>query len=233
MKHLQTYRNFATVNEMVVAVGPIKIDTTPAEQSVDAKVAEMSTPEIKKNFKATTGLDIDKPLREVAVFLKGQLAYINPVLFKKDLTQAEFDAMTSALIARVDTFIKAKAEALVAEMSFSAKSALAFIPETALKKKIQAQNREGDDGLIESLIDFLAYLPGKQTFYGADGQSDYGAVICSAPSLIKTNPADKAWSYDCTASKRVDLFYQWAYDNMWRGRGLVNHYIDLIVPILA
>lgn len=234
MKHLKTYQGFSAINEAMIVVGDIRIDPAEAEKYVDDKVREIATPEMKKKFKETTGLELDQPLREVAMFLKSQLSYINPVLYKKDLTQAEFDAMTTALIARVDGFIKAKATDLLKKMPLTVKAALSVIPESTLKKKIQAEDKLGDGGIVEQIISFLGGIPDEQTFYGPDGkEADRWAVICPNKSLIKTTPTEKPYAYDGDTQSRSDLFDNWANDNSFGGKKLVDHYIDLIVPILA
>lgn len=239
MKRIQSYNDFlieSSLNEGIMAVGPIKIDTTEADKFVDEKINSMATPEAKKNFKNTTGLDIEGPLREVAVFLKDQLKYINPVLYKKDLTQAEFDKMTTDLVARVDAFIKTKTEELLKKMSFKAKAALSVIPEVTLKKMIQKQNNLDTTGVIENIIKFLGDIPGSQTFDGPKPNPKFPDEVDngSKPVRIKTTPSEKnPYSSGGSTKDRSDLFWNWATDNAFGGKNLVNHYIDLVVPILA
>lgn len=237
MKRIQSYNDFlieSSLNEGVMAVGPVKIDTASADAYVDGIVKEMITPKIRKNFKDSTGLDIDGPLKEVVVFLKDQLKYINPVLYKKDLTQAEFDKMMNDLISRTDTFIKGKAEELLKKMPFKIKAALSVIPESTLKKKIQDQNGQDGMGIIEMIINYIGNIPEEQTFYGPDGKKQDPEKIIIPPNnlLIKANPTVSD-TWEANAKKRSWLFGWWFLNNTWEGKKLVNHYIDLVVPILA
>jgi hypothetical protein len=237
MKRIQTYKDFladSTLNEAIMSVGPVKIDTSTADKFVDGVVKEMITPKIRKNFKDTTGLDIEGPLGEVVIFLKYQLKYINPVLYKKDLTQAEFDKMINDLISRTDTFIKGKAEELLKKMPFKIKAALSVIPESTLKKKIQDENGKEGLGIIEMILNYIGGIPEEQTFYGPDGKKQDPEKIIIPPNnlLIKANQTvSETW--EPNAKKRSWLFGWWFSNNTWEGKKLVNHYIDLIVPILA
>jgi len=238
MKRIQTYTDFISrnpINEAVTSVGEVKIDSSEAEKYVDEKIKSMFTTEMKKKFKDSTGLDIDPYLKDIATFMKGQLGQINPVLYKKDLTQAEFDKMTTDLVKRVDTYVSQKAKAILEKMPWKIKAALTVIPETTLKKQIQNQNQSGDEGLIQKVIEFLGNIPDSQTFTGPQGTlKGPGEIqICPKPSPIKTTPAEKPFSYEGSVQARSDLFTNWAYDNTFDGKKLVQHYIDLIVPILA
>lgn len=238
MKRIKTYDDFLTesiLNEGVMSVGEVKIDTAGADQKIDDKIKETVTPEMKKKFKDSTGLDIEPYLKDIATFMKGQLAYINPILYKKDLTQAEFDKMTTDLVSRVDVYIQQKAKALLEKMPWKVKAALTVIPEATLKKQIQAQNKYDEGGIIQSVIEFLGNVPDCQKFSGPQGtlKNEWEIQISPKPSLIRTTPTEKPFSYEGSVQARSDLFTNWAYENAFAGKKLVNHYIDLIVPILA
>jgi len=238
MKRVKTYDDFLTesiLNEGVMSVGEVKIDSTAADRHVDEKIKETATEELKKKFKDSTGLDIEPHLKDLATFMKGQLTYINPILYKKDLTQAEFDKMTTDLVSRMDVYIKKKAESLLEEMPWKIKSALSVVPESMLKKKIQDQNKYDEGGAIQDVIEFVGDIPGWQDFTGPNlnPKIPWEVNICPKPSPIKTTPTGKPFSYEGTVDARSDLFTNWAYDNTFWGKKLVQHYIDLIVPILA
>lgn len=249
MKHLQTYSKFKAINEAIMVVGDYKINDSPSTAVVTEFVTDKVTPKMKQNFEKTTGLKMDVPLREITTFLKEQLKYINPILYKKDLSQAEFDTMCTGLLQRVDTFISTKTAAYLEEMPFKIKSALSFIPESTLKKQIQDQNKDGDYGLIEQVIQLIGDFVVNQKLDGDNAQEDlkFRKVLNPTPqtymiSATKTNKCGGWIMTDPTSKKdiegqtfvdRSNLFYEWILANTFEGKKLVNHYIDLIVPILA
>jgi hypothetical protein len=249
MKNLHTYEKFRAINEATMVVDDFKINDTASSAIVTEFVTSHVTPKMKKNFEKTTGLKMDVPLKEITAFLKEQLKYVNPVLYKKDLSQAEFDKMCNDLLQRVDTFISKKAEEYLEKMPFKIKSALSFIPESTLKKEIQDQNKDGDSGLIEQIIQLIGDFVVDQKLDGDNAQEDlkFRKVLNPKPQTYKisatktnkcggwimTDPNSKKEVEGQTFADRGNLFYEWILANTFEGKKLVNHYIDLIVPILA
>jgi hypothetical protein len=249
MKNIHSYAKFRAINEATMVVGDFKINDKASTETVTEFVSSHVTPKMKKNFEKTTGMKMDVPLKEITAFLKEQLKYVNPVLYKKDLSQAEFDKMCNDLLQRVDTFISKKTEEYLEEMPFKIKSALSFIPESTLKKQIQDQNKDGDRGLVEQIIYLIGDFVVDQKLDGDNTQEDlkFRKVLNPKPQTYKTSPTD---TYECgdlvkldpnsdaltkvqTFAERGNLFYDWIACNTHGGKKLVNRYIDIIVPILA
>ena len=244
MKRIQTYKDFLSesqLNEGIMTVGDLKIDTAGADKSVAEFIKDKITPGGRKKFKETTGLDLDALIKEVVPFVKDQARYISPVLYKKDLTQSDLDKSVTDLISRVDTFVKTKTEEYLEKMPFKIKAGLSVLPESTLKKKIQDQNKPEGEGTIQAFIWLLGNIIAEQKIQGGTDPviNPKAMTYQIAPGVkIDCYSEQKGADGKYTApaqyfSDRSNLFWSYLDENSFKGKNLVNHYIDLIVPILA
>jgi hypothetical protein len=244
MKRIQTYTEFLSeseLNEGIMTVGDLKIDTAGADKAVAEFIKDKITSGGRKTFKSTTGLDLDVLIKEVVPFIKDQARYVSPVLYKKDLTQVDLDKSVADLIKRVDEFVTKKTQEYLEKMPFKIKAGLSVIPESTLKKKIQDQNKPEGEGTIQAFIWLLGNIIAEQKIQGGSDP-----VINPKPATYQIAPGVKM---DCYSeqkgpdgkytppaqyfSDRSNLFWTYLDENSFKGKNLVNHYIDLIVPILA
>jgi len=244
MKRIQTYKDFLSesqLNEGIMTVGDLKIDTAGADKSVAEFIKSKITPKGRAEFKKTTGLDLDSLIKEVVPFVKDQARYISPVLYKKDMTQADLDKAVTDLISRVDTFVKTKTEETLEKMPFKIKAGLSVLPESTLKKMIQNQNKPEGEGTIEAFIWLLGDIIADQKVQGGtDPVINPKAMTYQVAPGVKIDcyseqkgPDGKYTAPAQYFSDRSNLFWSYLDENSFKGRNLVQHYIDLIVPILA